>query len=70
MQSFEFDLSDIIPLNVQSISTWLSLHIFVKFLEIETSTKFYDVFDHFLRTHDATKFSMIKLCLYVNNVIE
>ena len=36
------------------------LHIFVKFMEKELSTKFYGVFNHFLQTCEFTKFLMVK----------
>ena len=50
LQSFEFDIYDVIPANTQNFSPWFSLHIFVNFVEREPSARFYDVFEHFLRT--------------------
>ena len=40
LQSFEFDVSDVIPANVQNISPLLFLHTFVDFMENEPSKNF------------------------------
>ena len=43
LQSFESDVSDVIPVNVQNFSSLFSLHIFVSFMEKEP---FYMVLTH------------------------
>ena len=35
---------------------WFSFYVFVHFMEKETSTKFYGVFDHLPRTYEIIKF--------------
>ena len=49
LQSFEFNLNDVnvIPVNAENISPLIFLHIFIDFMEKESSTNFYGVFDHF-----------------------
>ena len=56
LRSFEFDIYDVIPANIQNFSPWFSLHIFVNFMEREPSTRFNGVFEHFLRTDGIAKF--------------
>ena len=55
LKSFEFDVSDVIPANVQIVSPWYSLHIFVNFMKRGPTTKFYGVFDHFSQTDEVEK---------------
>ena len=40
-KGFGFDLSEVIPVNVQTIHNWFPLHAFVKFMKKETSIKFF-----------------------------
>ena len=53
LQSFE--LSDVIPANVQNISVLVFFAFFVSFME-KKPTKFYGVFNHFSRTYEVKKF--------------
>ena len=53
LQDFGFDLKDIIPANVQTISHLVSFACSCKFYE-EPSTKVYGVFDRF---HELTGFT-------------
>ena len=69
LQTFEFDISDVIHMNLQQISSLDFLHIFVNFVKKKPCTKFYGVSDHFSPTYEVTNFWMIKLCLNVSDVI-
>ena len=40
LQSFEFDVCDVIPANVQNISPWFSLHICIDFMQREPLQSF------------------------------
>ena len=55
-RSFEFSGIDVIPANVQSISPLVFFAFFVSFMEKKRPKKFYDVFDHFSRAFEVTKF--------------
>ena len=52
LQSLEFGLSDVIPANIQNISSL----VFFSFMEKKLSTKFYGVFDHFSRNYEVITF--------------
>ena len=69
LQHFEFSTSDVIPANVQNISHLVSFAFFVSFIEKSPPIKFYGILDHFSQTYEVAKFYVIKLYLYVSNVI-
>ena len=48
LQSFESDLSDVIPRMYKTIYHWVSLHIFVNFMKNKPVTLFDGRYDHFL----------------------
>ena len=67
LQSFEFDLTDVIPTNVQIIS---HLVFFFMFSLILCGKKLLQGFMVFLVIfHELTKFWMIILCLWGSDVI-
>ena len=53
----------------QTFQRWLSLYIFVNFMEKKPFTHFYGRCDHFSWTYEVAKLWMIKLCLDVSGVI-
>ena len=53
LQSFEFDVSDITPANLQNILPLLHLFAFVNFVQKEPYTEFYSVSDHFTRSYEV-----------------
>ena len=67
LQSFQFEVCDDIPANVENILPLLFFFV-VDFMKKEPKTKFYGVFEHFSQTHEITKFWMIKLCFNVSDV--
>ena len=60
LQSFETDLCDGIPANVQNISLWFSLYSFLNFMERELSKTFsvffFFFFNYFSRADEVLKF--------------
>ena len=63
LQSFSFILSDVISALAHNIWLLLLLHIFLNFMENESLKKFFDVFDHFLKSYEVTKFWIFRRCL-------
>ena len=55
LQSLEFDVSDVIPTNIQNISPVLILHTYVHFMENGTLSKLRGFFNYFLQSYEITK---------------
>ena len=55
LQSFQFEVCDVIPASVENILPLLFFFV-VDFMKKEPKTKFYGVFEHFSQTHEITKF--------------
>ena len=68
LEIFEFSISDVIPGNVQNISSLVFFAFFVRIIE-KKPIKFYGVFVQFWWTYEVAKFWIIKLYLDVHDII-
>ena len=55
-QSFEFHVSDVIPVNVENIPLLVLFPFFVSFIKKKPPTKFKSVLEHFSRAYEVVKF--------------
>ena len=70
LQKFEFELSDFMATNVQKVSPLVFFAYFSYIFSERTPYKVLWCFSiHFSRTYEVTKFWMIKLFLYVSDII-